>query len=81
MRTLIQKIKALFGFKVVETVSTGKVLVHFSDGLCAIADNDHEAQAMVMQRCLQEAEPVYADFYEATPEDIEEFRKIQEEEA
>lgn len=78
MKKMIQKIKALFGYKEVETASTGKVFVHFSDGLCTLADNAHEAQAMVMQRCLQEAEPVFANFYRATPEDAEEFRKIQE---
>ena len=78
MKNLIQKIKALFGCKDEEAVSTGKVLVHFSDGLCALADSHDDAQALVLQRCMTSMEPVYADFYEATPEDIEEFNKIRE---
>lgn len=79
MRTLFQKIKSWLGFREApQEFDHEKVLVHFSDGLCTLADNAHEAQAMVMQRCLQESEPVFANFYRATPEDVEEFRKIQE---
>lgn len=81
MRTLIQKIKSWLGFKDVETFSTGKILVHFSDNMLALADNHDEAQALVMQRSMNSMEPVYADFYEATPEDVQWFIDRQEGEA
>lgn len=54
---------------------TGKILVEFSDGVWIVVDNAREAQSAVLQRCMTSMEPMYANFYSATEEDIAEFEK------
>ncbi len=81
MKYILEKIRSIFGFAPKpRSQECGKILVHFSDNMIALADNQDAAQALVMQRCLNSMEPVFADFYDATQEDIEWFRARKEEE-